>query len=256
MEKMNFTDKITGIILEPDNLFTRLSQHKPRVSDWFLAILIYIFITSICNVIIQNNQEIKQLQFREKIEKVEKDVENRVQTGRMSRQEANSIIDEEYRRNEFLNAGPGLVWSFIGTFVFTFLGFFIFVLITLFILNSTFAELYKLNKTLLAIGLPFYILALEPVLSTLVSLILKKNISNLSLDKFLPFREGYIAFIIGFINPVKIWYIFLISLGLKKFHNSRRFYKYPGMFIGVILFVLSVFYWLFSDYFILFNKFI
>lgn len=251
---MNLTDKITLLFFEPFSLFERFKERKIKILDWFIPILIYIIFSSASDIIISSDATIRQLAFEKRISKVEKQIEKSIQNQSLSQAEANKIFDEEYEKARFFSSTPGLVWSFISKFVFTFVIFFIGVLLMLFIFNSTLAEIYKFEKLVIAFGLPFYILAFESILQIILALIFKQDFSSISLSEFIPSGDGYFAFIFGFINPFKIWYLMLVSAGLYKLHNARKFYKYPLMFFVLISGLLSVFYYFFNQYFSLYNN--
>lgn len=237
MEKISYLDKIVGVLTEPHKLFSKLNNQKHKISDWFLTIVILIVVSSISDVVIQSNPEIAKRQFEERISKVEQFIEKSFEQGKISREKANKIIDEEYDKAKFYSQPSGLIWNFITKFVFIFIGFFIFSFLSLFIMNSTFYEIYKLDKVLLALGLPMFILTLESVVNVILSLL------------FISFA-GTISVIFY------LWYLFVFFIGLYKLHNARRFWKYPLMFFGLISVFVAIAFILLYDYFLLLDNYL
>jgi len=236
MEKISYLDKIVGVLTEPHKLFSKLNNQKPKISDWFLTIVILIFILSISDAIIKSNPEISKRQFEERISKIELSIEKSFEQGKITRAEANKIIDDEYEKEKFYSQPIGFIWNFITKFVFIFIGFFFFSFLSLFIMNSTFYEIYKVEKVLLAAGLPLFILSIESIVNVILSLL------------FISFN-GIVSVIFY------MWYLFIFFIALYKLHNARRFWKYPLMFFGLISIFVGIVYLLFYDYFLLLDNF-
>lgn len=240
VEEPGFFEKFIGVISEPTKLFHRLSYFKPNFFNWLIPLISYIIIFSVCELIMQNNPQILNAKFEERYSRMEARVNNSLEKGRITRDEAAEILDSEYEKAKYYTVGPEFAPTLIFKTVTTSFYFFGFVIILQFFMNLFYSEIYVMKKTMLAFGLPFIIKSIEVLVRTIVVLLSGTYFAVLDFSSILLFKNNYIAYLFSKINPFTIWFFIVVCIGLIQMYRLKTKRKIYYLFIGCWILALTI----------------
>ncbi len=87
-EELSHSDKLTGIFTEPSAVFTSIRNFPLRTIDWLLPLFILLLLVSVSSYIMMSNPEIRGQVIEKQRERVEKNLEEQVAKGNLTRSQA------------------------------------------------------------------------------------------------------------------------------------------------------------------------
>jgi len=226
-EELSHSDKMIGLFTEPGETFDAIAKIPPKAMDWLLPMISFLVIIIISNFILFQNPEIK-LQFDEMLDKkvaeVEAQFDEKVQKGEMTESEKEAALEQTRGGMKFFT-GP--VMRSVTAVVYTFIGLFfmalIYFLLSKFALNGE----GTYGGTLIARGLPVYILVVQVIFVAILSMVMNKLLFDTSAASFLDAERGTItSFLLGRIDPFAIWFYSVVGIGLAKMFKSDATVKF------------------------------
>lgn len=226
-EELSHSDKLTGIFTEPSAVFTLIRNFPLRTIDWLLPLFILLLLVSVSSYIMMSNPEIRGQVIEKQRERVEKNLEEQVAKGNLTRSQAEEQMSKIEDELEKIGSPGRMALQTASIFIFGSLVFFVvcgfYFLVARFFLKG---ELdYK--AVLIASGLSGYINSLSTILVTLVAMVTNKLIQGLALGSFIESPEGSLtAFLLSKLDPFTIWSLVVFGLGLAKLgksEDSRKF---------------------------------
>lgn len=225
-EELSFSDKLTGVFTEPANTFTELSKFPPRAIDWFVPFLISMVLFVLSNFLMMSNPMIKQQIMEKQMEKTQEMFQEYVDKGQMTQEQVDKQLDSMM---DNANMGMGTqmvimsVSSIVGGLIILLLIATFYFMIAKFILKGD----GTWSGTLVAVGLPSYISALNIIIMVVVAMITETHLTNLSLANLITAESGSILeVILKKLDIFSIWYYLVLSIGLAKMFKSDNTQKY------------------------------
>lgn len=236
-QELSHTDKLTGIITEPSNTFTQMAKFPPRTIDWLLPFFITLILTVISTFIIMNNPIIKSDFIEKQRKQTEEKLDKLVAEGKLSQEQADTQIEsvESFIGSPVIMA----VGKFVGTLIFFFLVALIYFLLARYLLKGS----GNYASTLVSMGLSSYIGIMQILIITIASIMLDRLFIGTSVADFLGLERTTLpGFLLGLLDPLFIWSIVVLSIGLAKMFHSAKTGKYYAVGFGVsILFQIIIF---------------
>jgi len=241
-EELSHTDKISGLLSSPLQTFEDMSLFKPRVIDWLLPIIVLILVTVLSNLVIMSSPEVKASIQGKQIEMMKENFDKQVQDGTMTAKEAEEQFNTIAERMQDNQSGMNIfanVNIIVGVFLFFFIVSLVFFLVARFILKDQ----GTFSHALVAYGFPSYITAIQVIVTTLLTVLTGEWVTGTSLNTIIGAEPLSISgFLMGKLDPFRIWYYFLISIGFAKMFKSENITKYYitifGIWIGFGLLML------------------
>jgi len=229
-EELNHSDKMIGVFTEPGKTFDAIAKLSPKAMDWFIPVISFLIIAIISNFILFQNPEIK-LQFDEmldeKVAEVEAQFDKKVQRGEMTESEKETALEQTRGGMKFFT-GP--VMRSVTAVVYTFLGLFFMALVYFLISKFALKGEGTYSGTLIARGLPVYILVVQVIVIAILSMVMNKLLFDTSAASFLGAEKGTItSFLLGRIDPFAIWFYSVVGIGLAKMFKSDAIVKFIVM---------------------------
>ncbi|MHB8930188.1 MAG: Yip1 family protein [Melioribacteraceae bacterium] len=224
--ELSHTDKLVGVFSEPSATFGKISKFPSKGSDWAIPVLVLIVMFILSQIVMKTNPEIKR-EIREKgIAALQKNFDDAVAKGQMTRAQA----DEQLNRIEDTMDSTGAVQTIglvVGTPIVVFITFFVisgfFMLVAKFGLKG--AGTYK--DVMVAYGLPFYISAISIVVMTIAALAMSKLFTSVSIADFVGSDKTTLTgFLLGKLDVFSIWFYAVFGIGLAKMNKSDDTKKY------------------------------
>lgn len=234
--EMNHTDKLVGVFTEPSPTFNKMSKFPSKTADWIIPILIVIVVAILSSFIMMNNPTIKAAIMEKQMAAMEKQMDDAVAQGRMTREQADQQLDTIRDR---MDQGGAIqaISIFVGIPIATFIYFFVvsgaFLILAKFILkgNGTYKE------AMIAYGLPQYIRVIQAIVVILAALLTNKLFAGTSVADFLEMEKGSIGgFLLGKLDVFSIWFYIVFGIGLAKMFKSNDAKKFV---LGVFAFWLG-----------------
>ncbi len=224
--EMNHTDKLVGVFSEPGNTFSKISKFPPKTSDWLIPLLVLIVMVILSQIVVRTNPEIKNQMKEKQIAAVQKNLDEAVAKGQISRAQA----DEQMSRMEDMmeNTGPfQMIGLVVGTPIVFFIVFFVITAFFMLVAKFGLKGSATFKETMVAYGLPYYIAAISTIVMTIASLAMSKWLTGVSVADFLGTDKTTIAgFLLGKLDVFSIWFYVVFGIGLAKMNKSEDSKKY------------------------------
>ncbi|MCX6169298.1 MAG: YIP1 family protein [Ignavibacteriales bacterium] len=224
--ELSHTDKLVGVFSEPGTTFAKTAKFPPKTSDWVIPVLVLIVMIILSQLVMRTNPEIKREMRDKQIAAVQKNLDESVAKGQMTRAQADERLNtmEEAMESTGTIQTVGLI---IGTPIFVFIVFFVvagfYMLVTKFGLKGT--GTYK--DAMVAYGLPYYIAAISVIVMTIAALAMNKFITGVSVADFVGSdKTTMTGFLLGKLDVFSIWFYVVFGIGLAKMNKSGDTQKY------------------------------
>ena len=238
-EEISVTDKMVGVLSEPSSLFERLSNLELKAMDWLIPVLLVIVLAAASNFIMMSNPEIKADMMDKQIEAMEKQLQDQVDKGNMSQEQADEFIDNT--RDQMDEGGMGqIIIGAVGILVVIFITFFIIVGVFYLIINFGLGGDGSYKTAMTAYGLPYYIAALQIIVMIILAMTMNKMVTDTSVGTFLDMgKDNLIGFLSHKLDVFSIWFYAVVSIAFAKMFKSESTTKYFimvfGMWLGISL---------------------
>jgi hypothetical protein len=230
-DELSHSDKAVGILTEPGNTFAEMSKHPPRTIDWLLPLVIFIILVVISQVLQNANPTIAYNAKQKRVEALEKSFDKAIKEGQMTREQADTQLENIEKMNLFVFQIVGIVFT-------TFLLFFLISAIYLLFGKFVFKGEGSYSSALVANGLPFYIGAIEVLVYTVAALVTETGMANGSVGSFLDILPSTLSgLLLWILNPIAIWMYIVIGIGLARMFKSTK--TIPFVILTLIVFLLS-----------------
>ncbi|MFA7419186.1 MAG: Yip1 family protein [Melioribacteraceae bacterium] len=234
-QELSHTDKLVGVFTEPMPMFTKAAKSPARTTDWLIPVFVVIAIAILSQFVLLSNPEIKRQQQDKVIERMEKQFDEAVAKGQMTREQADQQIETMQD-----NMGAGGVFQTIGIVVGIPVGTFVvfFVLTGFFFAVAKFglkgAGTYK--DVMVAYGLPMYISVIEIIVSVIAAIAMGKFLTGISAADLMGTDKTTLAgFFLSKLNVFSIWFYVVFGIGLAKMNKSDDVKKYIIAIVAIWL---------------------
>lgn len=233
VSELTLTDKITGVFTEPANLFTELSKQKLQALDWAIPLILLVLLAISMQFIVMNSPALKQKAIEEQMPIVEKMLDDAVEAGQMTQEQADQQYDAAMERMD-QQMSAGLIISIVSIIIISFIFFFastgIYVLIVKFGLKGE--GTYKMGLT--ANGLPGYIMVLQLIIMIILMLLMTDTKVGTNAAYFLDLNvKEFSGYLLSYIDPIKIWFYVVAGIAFAKMFNSEKTGLYIASLLGV-----------------------
>lgn len=242
--EMSHTDKLVGVFTEPSSTFDKIAQFPPKTIDWLLPLFSVIILSILAYVVITSNPVIKYSLIEKQMKGMEERFDQMVKDGQLTEAQKDEQLE---RTREFMSnsSGATLVFTAVGITITMFVMFFLislfFFLISKFVLKGDGGY----SSTMVAFGLPYYIIIIQIVLTVILSLLMTKHVTGTSIAAFLDVNpKEFLGFMLSKIDPISIWFYIVVGIGLSKMFQSEQKGKYVATVIGCWLGFSIIFFFL------------
>lgn len=230
--ELSHSDKMIGVFTEPAKTFSITSKFPPRTKDWVIPVLILFFIAALMRIIAMTNEEVYFEAKKKGIEQIEKMVDS----GTLTREQADEAINGIDQQMAFMNGPVGWVITIATTLIFGFIVFFIIVGIYFLFIKFLFKGEGTFSSALVANGLTVYIGILQMIIAGILTMLLGKMIMDTSVASLLGSDKMTLTgWFFAKIDPISIWSYIVLAIGFAKMFKSESTGKYYGLVFGVWL---------------------
>ena len=178
------------------------------------------------------NEEVYFEAKKQGIERIEKMVES----GMMTREQADEAIDAIDQQMAFMNGPVGWVITIATTLIFGFIVIIIIVGIYYLLIKFLLKGEGTFSSALVAIGLTTYISILQMIIAGILTMLFGKMITDTSLASLMGSDKMTLAgWFFAKIDPISIWAYVVLSIGFAKMFKSESTGKYYMLVFGVWL---------------------
>ena len=230
--ELSHSDKMMGVFTEPAKTFFLTSKFPTRTKDWVIPVLILFFIAAIIRIIAMTNEEVYFEAKKQGIERIEKMVES----GMMTREQADEAIDAIDQQMAFMNGPVGWVITIATTLIFGFIVILIIVGIYYLLIKFLLKGEGTFSSALVAIGLTTYISILQIIIGGILTMLLGKMIMDTSLASLIGSDKTTVTgWLLAKVDPISIWGYIILAIGFAKMFKSESTGKYYMLVFGVWL---------------------
>ncbi len=246
--QLSHMDKLVGVFAEPAATFEKISKLPPKVADWLIPLLLFIVVAVLSNSIIMSNPTIKYKVIEKQTAAMEKRFDKMVEEGKMTREQADKAMDNARTMMES-NSGTALALRAVGTFITVAFVFFIIAWVFHILVKIFFKGEGNYSYSLVAYGLPYYILIMQVILIVIVSMLFNKLFTDLSVGSFLQISKSTLGgFLLSKLDPFLIWFYGVLGIALSKVHKSGDSGKFLALVYATWIGFSIVMYLLASSY--------
>jgi hypothetical protein len=239
--ELSHSDKIIGLFSEPKKTFEKMSG-SPKAVDWLLPVSMLLIIVVLSRVIIMNNPDLAFQIKQQQIEKMDKALNSAVEKGQMTPAQKEDRINTSIENmNKPIFQFLGYIGIVIGGFIFFFIITGIYFLFLKFALKGEGGY----SDALVVNGMTAYIGILQVILATILSYVLGRIISDMSIASLMNSDKNSIfGYILSKLDIITIWTFIILSIGYSKMFKSKSIGKYYGMVFGLWIFWCVFSFWL------------
>ncbi|MCX6151829.1 MAG: YIP1 family protein [Ignavibacteriales bacterium] len=221
-QELSHTDKMTGIFTEPSKTFEKVAKFPPRTKDWFIPVMLMVVIAILANFFMMSNPAIKQEAMDKQIKTVEKSFDDAVAKGQMTQEQADEQMENVRNRMEGGTGAAMMAIQAVSTIVILFIVFFIVSLIYLLVGKSVLKGEGAYASAMVANALPYYISIITIIITTIISFLMNKLVVGLSIASIMGMdKSTYTGFLLGKVDPLTIWALYVTGVGIAKMFNSQ-----------------------------------
>lgn len=241
--ELGHTDKLVGVFTSPTETFKKIGGFPPKVVDWFLPMFVVILVAVFAGFVKMSNPAINYEVTQKQMEIQQKALDEQVQNGTITREQADQQLEAS---QTIMNSPVMKVIAVIGGLIAGFIMFFIMAGIYHLFCRFALKGDGTYGYALVGYGLANYVLILQHIIATILSLVTSKMINDISIASILGMnRTEPLGFVLSFIDPISIWFYIILGIGYAKLYKSDNTKKFIitvfAIWIGISLlfFVLS-----------------
>ena len=225
-EELGLTDKIIGVLSEPGGLFSKLSNLPVKTMDWLLPLILVAVVAVVSNFILMGDPEIKANMIEKQMEQVEENIQEAVDAGRLSQEQADQRLDAISQQME-QGGSIQMIISTVAILLFTFIIFFIIAGVYLLVVKFGLKGTGDYKVSMLAYGLPHYIIIIQIVIMIIAGLGLGKMFMDTSVGSFMGMeKDNLLGWFMHKLDPISIWFYAVVGIAYAKLFNSDNTAKY------------------------------
>ena len=224
--ELSHSDKLTGVFTEPSRMFEKTALFPPRTKDWLIPLILMILIAIVANIVLMSNPTLRSGIMEKQMQTIEKNFDDAVAKGQMTREQADEQIDRMRDRMEGgMNAGM-IVLQAVSTIIILFIAFFIVSLVYLLVGKSILKGEGTYSSAMVANGLPYYISILSTLITVILSLLMNRLVAGLSIASLMDIdKANFTGWLLGKADPLMIWALAVTGIGIAKMFKSKAVAK-------------------------------
>lgn len=224
--ELSHSDKLTGVFTEPSKMFEKTALFPPRSKDWLIPVLVMIVVAIIANIVMMSNPVLKSSAVDKQMKIMEKNYDDAVAKGQMTREQADEQID---RIRESMEGGVNtgmIVLQAVSTIIILFIAFFIVSLVYLIVGKFILKGEGSYASAMVANGLPYYISVLSILVTTILSMLMDRMVVGLNVASLMDMEKtNFTGWLLGKVDPLMIWSLAVTGIGIAKMFKSRAVAK-------------------------------
>jgi hypothetical protein len=225
-EELGLTDKIISVLSEPGELFSKLANQPVKTMDWFLPLLLVAVVAVVSNFVLMGDPEIKANMIEKQMEQIAENFQEAVDSGRMSQEQADQQLDAISQRMEE-GGSTQLMRAAIAMLLFTFIFFFIIAGVYLLVVKFGLKGAGDYKVSMLAYGLPHYIIIIQIVVMIIAGLGFGKMFMDSSVGSFMGIeKDTLFGWFMHKLDPISIWFYAVVGIAYAKLFKSDNTTKY------------------------------
>ncbi len=233
-QELSHSDKLIGIFTDPGNTFKKMSEFPPRTIDWLLPLSILLVIIIATQFLVLSNSEIYYQVKQKQLQRIEKTMNDAVAKGQMTQDQANEQMNRIQDNLDKGRTPVAMIMQAVGIIIFGFIVFFIVSGVYFLFSRFAFKGEGNYNSALVAYGMTSYIAIIQVVLAAIISLLMGKMLSDISLASFMNAdKSTLMGFLLAKIDIISIWAFIVLSIGLAKMFKAASTTKYYVMVFGL-----------------------
>ncbi len=244
-DEPSLADKLVGVISSPSATFGKMAKYQPKAVDWLIPVIIMIAVSFVSTFMMYSSPEIKQQLKEFGLDQAEQSIDKQVEAGFLTKEQADSAMDAAYAQVEKqFEAGP--IMNMIGVVIWAFLQVFLLGLVWFILARFILRGEGSYSSALSVYGLATLITSIQLLVILLITMIAGKFIMGTSVAAVMGSEPGdFTFFITSKLDPLRIWFYWVLGLGLAKMYRSENSTKFiiavfaTWLGFGLILFALA-----------------
>ena len=211
---MSLSDKLAGVFASPSELYDNVRQTPPTSSNWLVPTLILVVVGVIMAYLVTSNPVLSDQMKRMASEQMEKGLAKQLAAGKITQEQANQARDQMSGMGETGTLIFKYVAAAAGPFFSLFLASLIYWLLGKGVMKATAPYM----KVVEVVGLTFFIVAVESVVTTILSIGMNSIFASPSLALLISdfSIENKMHLLAASMNVFTFWTLTVTSIGLSR----------------------------------------
>jgi hypothetical protein len=214
VKPMSLSDKLAGVFASPSELYDNVRQTPPTSSNWLVPTLILVVVGVIMAYLVTSNPVLSDQMKRMASEQMEKGLAKQLAAGKITQEQANQARDQMSGMGETGTLIFKYVAAAAGPFFSLFLASLIYWLLGKGVMKATAPYM----KVVEVVGLTFFIVAVESVVTTILSIGMNSIFASPSLALLISdfSIENKMHLLAASMNVFTFWTLTVTSIGLSR----------------------------------------
>jgi hypothetical protein len=213
VKPMSLSDKLVGVFASPSELYDNVRQTPPTNSNWLIPTLILVVVGVILAYLVLSNPTLSDQMKRVASEQMEKSLAKQLAAGKITQEQANQA-----REMSGLGETSTMIFKYVaavaGPFLSLFFGGLVYWLLGKWVMKATAPYM----KVVEVVGLTFFIVTIESVVTTILSIGMNSIFASPSLALLISdfSIENKMHLLASSMNVFTFWTLTVTSIGLAR----------------------------------------
>jgi hypothetical protein len=214
VKPMSLSDKFVGVFASPSEVYDKVRQTPPTSSNWLIPTLVLVVVGVIMAYLVVSNPTLSDQMKRMASEQMEKGLAKQLAAGKITQEQANQARDQMSGMGETGTLIFKYVAAVAGPFFSLFLASLVYWLLGKGVMKATAPYM----KVVEVVGLTFFIVAIESVVTTILSIGMNSIFASPSLALLISdfSIENKMHLLAASMNVFTFWTLTVTSIGLAR----------------------------------------
>jgi hypothetical protein len=214
VKPMSLSDKLVGVFASPSELYDNVRQTPPTSSNWVIPTLILVVVGVIMAYLVVSNPTLSDQMKRIASEQMEKGLQRQLAAGKITQEQANQARDQMSGIGQTGALISKYVIAVVGPFVSLFVAALVYWLLGKGVMKATAPYM----KVVEVVGLTFFIVTIESVVTTILSIGMNSVFASPSLALLISdfSVDNKMHLLAASMNVFSFWTLGITSIGLAR----------------------------------------
>jgi hypothetical protein len=214
VKPMSLSDKLVGVFASPSELYDNVRQTPPTSSNWVIPTLILVVVGVIMAYLVVSNPTLSDQMKRIASEQMEKGLQRQLAAGKITQEQANQARDQMSGIGQTGALISKYVIAAVGPFISLFVAALVYWLLGKGVMKATAPYM----KVVEVVGLTFFIVTIESVVTTILSLGMNSVFASPSLALLISdfSVDNRMHLLAASMNVFTFWTLGVTSIGLAR----------------------------------------
>ncbi len=223
--EQNHTDKLVGVFTEPGETFRVLGRYAPKTVDWLVPVLIFSIVSVIAFGIQMSDSQVEYEFIEKQMPRVEESLQDAIDSGALTEEQADT--QRGFARKTIVISTYGV--KFLMPWIMTLVSALVYLLLAKYVNGGKGTYM----ASLVALGLPSYILMLGAIATAILTLATGSFYQSVNLSELMSMdQNSTTGKLLMLVDIFFIWYFAVVSVAYAKIFGGKGLGSYIVIVFG------------------------